>query len=568
MLRHFLFLVPVAVAALALWNPPLSWLRDGVIYVSPQGSDWYSGRSPGSAVATIQRAADMVAAGETILILPGVYREELRVRRGGAPDKPVVFRAVHPGTVTISGAAPDDVVERLFWRNEGGKIWSAATPWPIYHAVGDGENFFHVRWAAGAEGDKVYHWVGTEGRVARLRELISRPKAWGAFAWEQGRLYVAFADGRSPREHTLQINRAIPRPYASWSIRAANVWVEADHVRFEGLQFHLGVGAGLLLWNAQDVIVRDALFSGAMFGVSNFPRASLSRKLVVEHSHYHNYPQYFWFRDWLSWEEIFSHHSNSTLISATGDGVIVRYNLITHAGDGLQLYTPAANVNDGVEIYGNLAANGTDDGIEIDGHAIRVHLHHNVIYNFPTSLGMSPVLTGPVLVRDNLSLHPPRGEMGAHLKWLNPWQGRGGVLSGSSKNVVVRNNVFSGKWLAYSATPLERVRVESNVFADVVSDERFGMPAGVVDDGNIFLKSPQGSSSPDVACQLKLAARFARRIESSNPIFPNWEGTSGHARLFKVERPGPAWLDYDKYPASQDAGPLVEQWMKVANRCD
>lgn len=227
MLRHFLLLVPVAVAALALWNPLLSWLRDGVIYVSPQGSDWYSGRSPGSAVATIQRAADMVAAGETILILPGVYREEVRVRNGGAPGKPVIFRAAHPGTVTISGAAPDAMVERLDWRNEGGKIWSAATPWPIYHAVGDGENFFHVRWAAGAEGDKVYHWVGTEGRVARLRELVSRPKAWGAFAWEQGRLYVAFADGRSPRDHTLQINRAIPRPYASWSIRSANVWVEA-----------------------------------------------------------------------------------------------------------------------------------------------------------------------------------------------------------------------------------------------------------------------------------------------------------------------------------------------------
>ena len=101
MWRRILVLMPVLVAALALWNPPVPWLREGVIYVSPQGSNWRSGRSPDSAVASIQRAADMVAPGETILMLPGVYREEVRVRRGGTPDKPVIFRAVQPGTVTI-----------------------------------------------------------------------------------------------------------------------------------------------------------------------------------------------------------------------------------------------------------------------------------------------------------------------------------------------------------------------------------------------------------------------------------------------------------------------------------
>ncbi len=548
MLRQFLLLVPIAVAALALWNPPFSWLGDGVIYVSPQGDNWHSGRSPGAAVATIQRAAGMAAAGETILILPGVYREEVRVRNGGTLGKPVVFRAVHPGTVTISGAAPDDVVERLAWRHEGGKVWSALTPWPVYHVFGDGENFYHVRWADG-NGDNVYHWGGTRGRAARLRELTDRPKAWGAFAWEQGRLYIAFADGRSPREHALQINRAIARPYASWSIRSANVWVEANHVRFEGLRFHLGVGAGLLLWNANNIVVRDAMFSGAMFGVSNFPRASLSRNLVVEHSHYDNYPQYFWMRDWLSWQEIFSHHSNSTLMSITGDGVIARYNLITHAGDGMQLYTPDVNVNEGVEIYGNLVANGTDDGIELDGYAISVRLHHNVVYNFPSSLGMSPVLTGPLLVQDNLLLHPQGSGPGAHLKWLNPWQGRGNVLSGPTRNVTVRHNVLSGKWLSWHSTPVKNVRVVNNVFADVVADARFELPAGVVNVGNVAITSTQRSDSPAAACRLKQAAGFSR------------------ADAYRAERPGPAWFEYRNYPATRDIAGLADQWMRVASQC-
>ena len=549
MWRRLFVLVPVFFAALALWNPPLSWLREGVIYVSPQGSDWHSGRSPDSAVASIQRAADMVAPGETILILPGVYREEVRVRRGGTPDRPVIFRAVQPGTVTISGAAPDAVVDQLVWRDEGGKIWSAATPWPVYHVVGDGENFFHVRWANGT-GDNVYHWVGTEGRVARLRELVSRPKAWGAFAWEQGRLWVAFADGRSPRDHTLEINREIPRPYASWSIRSANVWVEADHVRFEGLRFHLGVGAGMLLWNAHHVEVRDALFSGAVAGISGFPRVSLPREVTVEHSHYNNYPQYFWARDWLGGSDIYSHHSVSSLISFTGDGILARYNLVTHAGDGIELSTPGVNVKKGIEIYGNVLAGGTDDGFELDGHAIRMQIHHNLVYNFVVSVSLSPVLTGPVMVQNNLFLHPPDRPVGAHLKLMNPWQGRGDARSGPIRNVTIENNVFSGKWLSWHSSQVENVRVENNLFADVVADQRFDLPAGVVNVGNVSSKSLHPVDDPEAACQAKLAGRRFR------------------ATSFKVERPGPVWLEYDTYLATRDAGPLVAQWMKVANRCD
>ena len=550
MWRHVGLLAPVVVAALALWNPPLPWLREGVIYVSPQGSDWHSGRSPDAAVASIQRAANMVAPGETILILPGVYREEVRVRHGGSPDKPVVFKAVYPGTVTISGAAPDDVVKRLAWRHEGGKIWSATTPWPIYHVVGDDENFFHVRWAPGAKGDQVYHWVGTEGRVARLRELVSRPKAWGAFAWEQGRLHVAFADGRSPREHNLQIHREIPRPYASWSIRSANVWVEADHVRFEGLRFHLGVGAGLLLWNAHHVVVRHALFSGAVSGISGFPRVSLPKGLIVEHSHYNNYPQYFWAHDWLSGSDIYSHHSGSTLISVTGDDIIARHNLVTHAGDGMQLSTPGVNVDKGIEIYGNLLAYGTDDGFELDGHAVRMHLHHNLVYNFPVSLSLSPVLTGPVRVRNNLFLHPPDRPVGAHLKLMNPWAGRSDARSGPIRNVTVDNNVFSGKWLSWHSAPLDNVRVENNLFANIVVDERFGLPSVVVSAGNVFRQSTQRTDNPVAACELKRAVQGVRGVS------------------FKAARPGPAWLAYDALPALKDVGALAEQWMKVANRCD
>ena len=163
---------------------------------------------------------------------------------------------------------------------------------------------------------------------------------------------------------------------------------------------------------------------------------------------------------------------------------------------------------------------------------------------------MSPLLTGPLVVRDNLSLHPT----GAHLKWLNPWRDLGDRLVGPIRNVEIQYNFFSGKWLCYcdwaAEKPVENVRVENNAFADIINDERFKLPTGVVNAGNIFVKSSHGSDTPDAACEIKLAARASRTTS------------------FRVERPGPAWLEYDKYSASRDVVELAEQWMKVANRCD
>jgi hypothetical protein len=116
-LREILLIISTILIGFNLWQPPLPWLRQGKIYVSPQGADWNLGNRPQHAVKTIQRAANMAAPGEDIVILPGVYREYLRIRRGGQPDRPITFRAQQPGTVTITNAAPSDVTQNLVWRS-------------------------------------------------------------------------------------------------------------------------------------------------------------------------------------------------------------------------------------------------------------------------------------------------------------------------------------------------------------------------------------------------------------------------------------------------------------------
>ena len=65
-------------------------LSGAEIFVSPAGDD----RNPGSAnkpLATIKAAAARAAAGDTVKIAPGVYREQITFRKSGKENRPVTF---------------------------------------------------------------------------------------------------------------------------------------------------------------------------------------------------------------------------------------------------------------------------------------------------------------------------------------------------------------------------------------------------------------------------------------------------------------------------------------------
>lgn len=70
------------------------------------GSDLNDGLTPGTALASISRASDFAAAGSTVHIMPGIYRESVLPAQGGQDVDPVIFRAENgPGTVIIRGTA-------------------------------------------------------------------------------------------------------------------------------------------------------------------------------------------------------------------------------------------------------------------------------------------------------------------------------------------------------------------------------------------------------------------------------------------------------------------------------
>lgn len=74
------------------------------LYVSPAGSDTNDGSSPAQAFQTIQWAAYLAGAGDTVRIMAGTYVESVRLFNSGAPGSPIVFTPFGDGPVIMDGA--------------------------------------------------------------------------------------------------------------------------------------------------------------------------------------------------------------------------------------------------------------------------------------------------------------------------------------------------------------------------------------------------------------------------------------------------------------------------------
>jgi len=72
--------------------------------VAPRGSDENDG-SEGTPFATLQKGADLLKAGDTLIVEPGVYRQIVRIGKlHGEPDSPIMIRARIPRTVFMVGS--------------------------------------------------------------------------------------------------------------------------------------------------------------------------------------------------------------------------------------------------------------------------------------------------------------------------------------------------------------------------------------------------------------------------------------------------------------------------------
>ncbi|MCX7643277.1 MAG: DUF1565 domain-containing protein, partial [Armatimonadetes bacterium] len=79
----------------------------GATYVVDVNSPKASDNNPGThnlPLKSINRAAQLVQPGDTVIVKAGIYREHVRLTRSGKPGAPITFVADPPGSVIITGA--------------------------------------------------------------------------------------------------------------------------------------------------------------------------------------------------------------------------------------------------------------------------------------------------------------------------------------------------------------------------------------------------------------------------------------------------------------------------------
>ena len=86
-----------------VFETPASMPEPVTYYVAPDGDDARDGRSRETAFQTIARAADRANAGDTVLIATGIYKETVRVRATGLPNRPITFKSAPGARAVLDG---------------------------------------------------------------------------------------------------------------------------------------------------------------------------------------------------------------------------------------------------------------------------------------------------------------------------------------------------------------------------------------------------------------------------------------------------------------------------------
>jgi len=175
--------------------------------LSAQGAHYYvDGKvvkgGDGSATApfaTIQQAADVAQAGDTVFIKPGTYCETVKPKNSGKEGSPITFRNC-PGEEKPTICGGDRVTGP--WTKEGDNIYWAPCTWGMKvpgqnQVVVDGDLMIEARWPniGGKEqlapAKRVWKEIGGQGVLAQMMfnkddVVVTNSPKWGTDFWKGG----------------------------------------------------------------------------------------------------------------------------------------------------------------------------------------------------------------------------------------------------------------------------------------------------------------------------------------------------------------------------------------------
>ncbi|WP_250009832.1 right-handed parallel beta-helix repeat-containing protein [Actinoplanes sp. M2I2] len=513
-------------------------------HVATSGSDTASG-SADRPFRTINRAAGLAQAGDTVIVHAGEYREWVKPRRGGLSDsRRITYQAAEGEHVVIKGS------ERVTgWESDGGPVWKATVPntlfggfnpyaeevagdWIVYAKdaphkhLGDvylnGLSFYEVGSRAEVDAparrtEILDNWTRTTGQV---RNPDQTQLVWFAEVAEDTTTIWANFQGADPNAELVEIN-----------VRRSVFYPEAPHLDYITVRgFELAQAAcpwtpptadqpGLIGpnwskgWIIEDNVIHDAKCSAIAIG----KEASTGHNYATERGDKPGY-QYqlesvFTARQ-IGWdkEHIGSHVIRGNTIYDCGQNGIVGH-----------LGCVFSTIEDN-HIY-NIALKREFYGYEIGGiklhAAIDVEIRHNRIHD--TSLGI----------------------------WLD-WETQGtrisrNVLYANSRDIFIE--VSHGPYL-----------VEHNVFASPAAIELFSQGGAFVNNliaGTVRVEAVMDRATPYHRPHSTQVAGYAYIRAGDDRWFGNLfvGGDSGRAYGAEAEGQAPpltGTASYNGFPVSFD----------------
>lgn len=122
-----LIIVAIVVLSVTGMHVPVFAVTGNTYYVNgTTGSDSNNGLSDGAPFKTINKAAQVAAAGDTVFIHGGTYRETITPLNSGSSGSPINYKAVMGETVTVNGT---DILTG--WTLDNGSIYKAPMSWTL-----------------------------------------------------------------------------------------------------------------------------------------------------------------------------------------------------------------------------------------------------------------------------------------------------------------------------------------------------------------------------------------------------------------------------------------------------
>ncbi len=384
------------------------------IYVAPDGKAAAAGTVE-APLARVQEALDRAAAGDTVHLRPGAYRERVSFKHGGAYQRPVTLEG-EPGAI-LDGSEPI----ALHWEPRpdiAPGVYAAKVPFFAFTVAADGKLVTALqerRVDPARQKDPKWQWptIFRDG-IGPTRDDGATTgwdgvKALVLYRHEQEELLIRFQDNRDPNMVAITVSPREPIVTISG----------VDRCVVRGLTLRNGA-TGVHIEKSLGSVVERCRIERADFGVtlregadrctvrfneiSMDPYAGASAKLKGS------------WDNWLAHKEGGYYDRVGISISWTAGGHQIHDNFIHDHWDGIEDYDgvenweqvedaahlPTAGYDHALNIHHNRISHCSDDGLEPNGAEADCEWHDNIIEDCLCGFRIKAPRVGPLYAYRNI----------------------------------------------------------------------------------------------------------------------------------------------------------------------